>query len=94
MQLAAFSLSAGQIEGTLALVDESLPAVSAAENAALLATLLLIRAEALETAGRGREAASVREDALGWARYGFGRNDVVRARASEIATLARARADR
>ncbi len=92
MQLAAFSLSAGQLEGSLSLVEESLPAVSASENAALLATLLMIKAEALEAGGASREAAAVRQDALGWARYGFGRDDVVRARASEIATLARARA--
>jgi hypothetical protein len=88
MQLAAFSLSAGQVDGTIALVDESLPAVAAAENAALLATLLLIKAEALEAGGSSAAAAELREDALGWARYGFGDEAVVRARAAEIATLA------
>lgn len=88
MQLAAFSLSAGQYEATLRLVDESLPAVSRAENAALLATLLLLKAEALEGLNRPREARAVRQDALGWARYGFGSDNVVRARASEIASLA------
>ncbi|MEM0934980.1 MAG: DUF2927 domain-containing protein [Pseudomonadota bacterium] len=87
MQLAAFSLSAGQIDGTLSLVEDSLPAVSASQNAALLATLLLIKSEALELSGRTAEAAAVKRDALGWARYGFGPDAVVRARASEIASL-------
>ncbi|MEM9247480.1 MAG: DUF2927 domain-containing protein [Pseudomonadota bacterium] len=87
MQLAAFSLSAGQVDGTLSLVEDSLPAVSASQNAALLATLLLIKAEALELDGQAARAAAVQEDALGWARYGFGSDAVVRARASEIASL-------
>ena len=88
MQLAAFSLSSGQAESTLALVDESLPAVAEAENAALLSTLLMIKAEALDLQGRSSEAEAVRRDALGWARYGFGRSDVVRARLGEIEALA------
>ena len=88
MQLAAFSLSAGQLDGAIALVEESLPPVAEAENAALLATLLLIKAEALEARGAAGRAATVREDALGWARYGFGAEAVVRARAAEIAALA------
>ena len=91
MQLAAFSLSAGQLQGTIALVDESLPAVRAAENAALLATLLLLKSEAQEAQGATRQAAATQQEALGWARYGFGREVVVRARATEIAALARAR---
>jgi hypothetical protein len=91
MQLAAFSLSGGRIEDALSLVERSLPAVRGAENAALLATLLLIKAEALEAAGRAEAAGEVRHRALGWARYGFGADAVVRARASDIATLARLR---
>ncbi|MBM7066724.1 DUF2927 domain-containing protein [Actibacterium sp. 188UL27-1] len=88
MQLAAFSLSAGQADTTLALVNESLPAVAAAENAALLSTLLMIKAEALELQDRSSEARTVRQDALGWARYGFGPEQVVRARLQEISALA------
>lgn len=88
MQLAAFSLSSGQLDGTLALVQDSLPAVRQAENAALLSTLLLIRAEALDLKGATTEARRVRNEALGWARYGFGSDAIVRARLSEIAALA------
>ena len=57
------------------------------ENAALLATLLLIRAEALDLMGRVSEAREVRMDSLGWARYGFGADWAVRAKLREIAAL-------
>lgn len=87
MQLAAFSLSAGQVGRAVSLVNENLPAVSKAENAALLATLLMIKAEALDFMGQSSEASTVRLDSLGWARYGFGPDEVVRARLNEIAAL-------
>jgi len=87
MQLAAFALSAGQAEDTLTFVDRSLPVVAQAENAALLATLMLLRAEALELLGRASEARAVRLDAMGWARYGFGPELEVRRRVAEIAAL-------
>ncbi|WP_242500461.1 DUF2927 domain-containing protein [Tropicimonas sp. IMCC6043] len=88
MQIAAFTLSAGQAQATLELIDESLPAVRAAENAALLSTLLMMRAEALDLLGRVAEARGLRQEALGWARYGFGSDRLVRERAAEIAALA------
>jgi hypothetical protein len=47
----------------------------------------MIKAEALEIEGRMSEAASVRLDSLGWARYGFGRDQDVRARLTEVAAL-------
>ncbi|WP_456388898.1 DUF2927 domain-containing protein [Profundibacter sp.] len=88
MQLAAFSLSAGDGEQTLKLVNASLPAVTASKNAALLATLLMLKAEALELVGRSSEAHAVRTDSLGWARYGFGSDKAVRLRLAEISALA------
>ncbi|SNS45319.1 DUF2927 domain-containing protein [Tropicimonas sediminicola] len=94
MQLAAFSLSAGQTAATIGLVEESLPAVREAENAALLSTLMMMRAEALALQGRTAEARAERTEALGWARYGFGADDVVWARATEIAALAPGPSDR
>ena len=87
MQLAAFALSSGQADTAIQMVDESLGIVVQAENAALLSTLLMIKAEALEVQGRVVEAQAVRRDSLGWARYGFGSDDSVRARLSEIAAL-------
>ena len=87
MQLAAFALSAGDGDRALTLVNAALPAATRAENASLLATLLMIKAEALEIQGRMSEAASVRLDSLGWARYGFGWDQDVRARLTEVAAL-------
>ncbi len=87
MQLAAFALSSGQTEAAIKLVDDNLGAVAAAENAALLATLLMIKSEALMLQGKAVEARSVRLDSLGWARYGFGSEKAVRARLREIAAL-------
>ena len=87
MQLAAFALSSGQAETAIRLVDENIAPVAEAENAALLATLLMIKAEALEQLGKFAEARAVRLDSLGWARYGFGSEAEVRQRVSEISAL-------
>ncbi len=87
MQIAAFALSAGQPEAALTVVDANLDTVRSAENAALLSTLLLVKAESLALLGRTREAARVRAEALGWARYGFGDADDIRARAAAIAAI-------
>ncbi|MEM9476073.1 MAG: DUF2927 domain-containing protein [Pseudomonadota bacterium] len=86
-QLAAFALTAGDAEVALDIVNRNLPAVARAEKADLLSTLMLIKAEALELQGRAAEAKEVRTDSLGWARYGFGSEREVRARAAEIAAL-------
>lgn len=87
MQMAAFALSSGQPEVTISLADDAIPVVTQAENAALLATFMLLKAEALDQLGRGDEAQAVRLDSLGWARYGFGSDDNVRARMTDIAAL-------
>lgn len=87
MQLAAFALSSGQTETAIALVDDATGPVAAAENAALLATLLMIKSEALLLQGKTAESRAVRLDSLGWARYGFGTDKAVRLRISEIAAL-------
>ncbi len=87
MHLAAFSLSGGQPESALTLINANLAAAAAGENAALLATMLMIKAEALDAMNRPAEARAVRLDSLGWARYGFGSDKEVRARLNEIAAL-------
>ena len=88
MQLAAIALSSGQPEQAIGFADRAMPAVRQAENAALLATLMLIKSEALDSLGRPAEARALRLDSLGWARYGFGAESQVRARTAEIANLA------
>lgn len=87
-QMAAFALSSGKLDVAIRLTDESIPAARNSSNAALLATLMMIKAEALQAAGRGEEARRVRLDSLGWGRYGFGSERNVRARLNEIKALA------
>lgn len=89
MQLAAHALATGDLAGAASHADTAIPVVSRYENAALMATLMMIRAEALDRLGRGAEAQALRLDSAGWARYGFGSDEQVRARAAEIAALAR-----
>ncbi|APX88480.1 ATP-dependent transcriptional regulator [Brevirhabdus pacifica] len=91
MQLSAFALSAGQANSAIGLVEGALPAAAESENAALLSTLLMIKAEALSLTGRRAEAAIVRLDSLGWARYGIGSDREVRSRLTEISALSPAR---
>lgn len=86
-QLAAYALSAHHPEDALALIGPYLDTAARHENAALLATLMLLRAEALDASGRVSEARQVRLDSLGWARYGFGSDWAVRAKMREIASL-------
>ncbi|MBO6853375.1 MAG: DUF2927 domain-containing protein [Marivivens sp.] len=87
VQLAAFALSAGEAATTLRLTDAAIPVAYAHQNAAILATLMLLRAEALDLAGRAEDAAEQRLDSLGWARYGFGSDETVRRKLAEIAAL-------
>ncbi|MCV3271019.1 DUF2927 domain-containing protein [Roseobacter sp. WL0113] len=86
-QLAAYDLAAGDGPAALRRIAPHLGPARAAQNASLLATLQLMRAEALDLTGRQAEASSVRLDSLGWARYGFGPDWAVRAKQREIATL-------
>ena len=87
MQLAAFALSAGDADAVLRIVEPQIAPVREAENAALLASLLMMQAEALALQGRTAEARSAQRESLGWARYGYGTDDVVRAHAADIASL-------
>ncbi len=87
MQMAAFALSSGQTDQVLNLTDRALPAVMREQNAAVVATLKMLRAEALANSGRASEAQAARLDSLGWARYGFGSEAQVQARMSEVANL-------
>ena len=87
MQFAAFQLSAGRADIALALVDRNLGVVTRAEHAALLTLLLLVKAEALAVLDRPAEAADIQREALAWARYGFGDERDIRARAAEIRAI-------
>lgn len=87
VQLAAYEVATGNGAAALARLRPAVETASAHENAALLSTLLMLQAEALELEDRTAEARRVRLDSLGWARYGFGPDWVVEARLEEIAAL-------
>jgi hypothetical protein len=87
MQLAAMALAGGLAEEAAQLADRAIPVVQRHENAALLATLMLIKAEALDQLGNPTAAAALRMDSEPWARYGFGSDSVVKARMRDIAAV-------
>lgn len=87
MQLAAIAVASGEPEKAILFADRAAPVVRAGQNYALLATVELIKAEALELMGRTAEAEALRVDSQQWARYGFGSDAQVRARTREIAAL-------
>lgn len=89
MQLAAFALGSGRAQEAIALVNRSLDAALKEQNAALMATLYLIRADAYQAIGASAQAQQARLDSAQWSRYGFGSDTAVRARAAEVAALAR-----
>ncbi len=86
-QLASFYIAEGNGEMALKQIGPHLDTAARYENAALLSTLMLQRAEALDLAGRSSEARTIRMDSLGWARYGFGPDWAVRAKLREISSL-------
>ena len=86
LQLAAFALSSGDADATIALVDRAVPAASDSQNAALLSQLLLLRAGALATLGRDDVAARVRREAMAWGRYAWGDAELA-SRAARVAAL-------
>ena len=90
-RLAALHLSLGAPELALKETGPAMETARATENAALLATLMLLRAEALEQLNRPTEANALRRESLGWARYGLGPDWAIRARERDIAALSPAR---
>ena len=87
VQKSAFALAAGDAETTIALTDAAIPVAASHQNAALLSTLMMFKAAALEMRGDSAAAQALRLDSLGWARYGFGSDINVQARLAEIAAL-------
>ena len=87
MQLAAIAVAMGNPGQAIAFADRAIPVIRQAENASLLATVMLIKAEALDQTGRSADAAALRLDSQAWARYGFGSEASTRARLREIAAL-------
>ena len=86
-QLGAYALSSGDPVKARAIVTPHIDRARDAQNAALLATLQLLRAETLSSQGRLAEANALRLDSLGWARYGFGADWAVETKVKEISGL-------
>ena len=86
MQLGAFALAAGQADSAADITGRAIPAARDAQSAAVLATLMLIRAEAVALQGATAEAGRVRREAMGWGRYAWGAGELDR-RAAEVAAL-------
>ncbi|MFN3953005.1 MAG: DUF2927 domain-containing protein [Pararhodobacter sp.] len=87
MNLAVQALASAQYDMVLDLTARARPLAQRTENAALLASLGFIRAEALVQLGREDEAQRIRLDSMAPARYGFGSEAAARARIDEIARL-------
>jgi hypothetical protein len=87
VQQSAFALAAGDADTTIRLADSTMGVAERHQNAALLSTLMMFKAAALEMRGDTAQAESLRLDSLGWARYGFGSDANVQARLDEIAAL-------
>ncbi|WP_170366218.1 DUF2927 domain-containing protein [Ruegeria arenilitoris] len=85
VQTAAYALTQGRGPEALPDLDRAIATMTRAENASMLATLLLLKAEALKQAGKPEQARSVRLDSLGWARYGFGSELVVSTLMQDVA---------
>ncbi|MEE9388345.1 MAG: DUF2927 domain-containing protein [Paracoccaceae bacterium] len=88
VQSAAFALSSGRPLAAIKIVDDNSAVALRAENPNLLATLLMIKAAALDASGRSAQGDIVRLDSLGWARYGLASTGEIRKRLSEITALA------
>jgi Protein of unknown function (DUF2927) len=86
-QTSAYAIVSGDGATALKQIAPALPVAQRAENASLLASLMLLQAEAYDLEGQSDKARSVRLDSLGWARYGFGSDWSVKAKMREIAAL-------
>ncbi|WP_137112428.1 DUF2927 domain-containing protein [Rhodobacter sp. SY28-1] len=88
MQIAVMALAGGVPEEAARLADRAMPVVRRHDNMALLATLMLIKAEALDALGNPDGARALRMDSAPYARYGFGSESMVRSRMRDIAAVA------
>jgi hypothetical protein len=86
-QLASHAIARGDGAAALDLLGPQVGVAERHENAALIATLKMLQAEALDLENRVAEAQAVRLDSLGWARYGYGADWAVQAKLREVGAL-------
>ncbi len=89
MHLAAQALASGQYALVLRLTENAMSPARRSENGALLSSLMLLRAQALERTGRLPEAERLRQEAQPYAIFGFGSESAAQGRRDEIAALIR-----
>ena len=87
-RLAFEALKSGNTVDAIRLIDGALPIIEKAQNAIVLSSLLMLKAQAFELEGRQSEAELIRREGLGWALYGIGDIAKINQRLSEIASLA------
>ncbi len=87
MHLAAQALASGQDAIVLRLTQSAIEPARRSENGALVATLMLLRAQALERTGRVAEAERLRRESLPYALFGFGSQEAADSRRAEIKAL-------
>lgn len=89
LHLSAQALASGQHDLVLRLTQSAMTVAQRTENGALLASLMLLRAQSLEQLGQATEAEALRRDSVPFALYGFGSAQAAENRQAEIAALAR-----
>ena len=89
LHLAAQALGTGQYAAVLRLTENAITPARRSENGALLSSLMLLRAQALERLGRDAEAERLRAEAVPFAIFGFGSVEAADNRRAEIAALIR-----
>ena len=87
LHMSAQALAAGQSDVALRLTERAIETARRTENGALLASLMLVRAQTLEQAGQSDRAAALRRDAQPYAVFGFGSARAAQSRQQEIASL-------
>ncbi len=85
--MASLSLSAGDFKQALQYIEPSLVASKTAQNGRLLFSLLAMKAEVYEEAGRVKEAQAFRKEAIGWGQYGVYERSEIDTRLKVIAGL-------
>ncbi|MGP9790251.1 DUF2927 domain-containing protein [Roseinatronobacter sp. NSM] len=89
LHLGAQALASGQHDLVLQLTDTAMTAARQTENGALLASLMLLRAQSLEQLDQRGAADTLRRDSVPYALYGFGSQQAAENRRAEIQALAR-----
>ena len=72
LQRAVIALALNQPEQVIQLTNQALPLAQTAQNAALIANLMQLKAQALTLTGHTAAGQALRLDSLPAARYGFG----------------------